>query len=210
MTVIEKQPHSLESDIENKYNLSSRQIFTLPLKYFVSHYYHFNFDAVYCKYKEELIDSVRRIFNDLSLLNNEASHVWEMNYLFENYVKDCVEFTEEEQIEMFININSLDLEKKNGIEDIFRCLYMINSRSTRFEIRKTNKFLNILKERIFIKYGINIDKDALLKAITISTRYGRLGIDDIADDIEKRRLNGEIISNDQETFDKFLNKIILY
>ena len=54
--------------MHNKYNLSSKQVFTLDPKYFFTEGWRFNFEAIYDKYPDELDAALTKVFLDLDKL----------------------------------------------------------------------------------------------------------------------------------------------
>lgn len=127
VNAIEVKKPTLEEQLSNKFNLSSKQVFTLDPKRFFTDSWHFNFEAIHDKYPDELDAALTKVFLDLDTLKSFKCY----NTALVNYLKADNENLEEIFKNIIICETEIDKESDNlKIENVIKFIAACNSKTS--------------------------------------------------------------------------------
>lgn len=198
LTVINKEPSSLERDIDTKFNLSSKEIFNLSPKYFITHHYHFNWSAIHNKYSDLLCKKIEDLFNNekemMEALNSVNNSNYNVSY-FLSEIKDLNIFKnyrdyEEKAIQFVIlNINNI-----TTMDELLREILFISERLP-YEIRHSSYAIKKIQEKISSLFNFDFNYEWIS---TIIYQYRSCGkgkdrVFKVIEEFENAKRNGENI-----------------
>lgn len=209
LTVISKEPTSLERDIDNKYNLSSKEIFNLPPRYFSTHYYHFNWSAIESKYWNLLCEKVKDFFNNesemLEALGPNNSNYTTSNFL--SQIKDLTIFENYKDYETKVaHFVTLKINTATTMDELIKETINIHTRLP-YEVRKDHFTIKLIQEKISSVYGFDFNSEWIEWIFYAYNSYGK-GRDRVfktIEDFEEAKRNGE---NIDVSFDRFKDAVL--
>lgn len=176
VTLIEKETISLEDEIDNKFNLSSRKILTLPAIYFMTHHYHFNWNGIQDKYWDEVKKIVVDGFvNGVYFESANKFRSYACYQLFSEFVRDNNEISEEDKANYFVKIKTTALtHQSRDIRDLFNEMRSMFDDTRKIDIDTFEKlYLPLYSEEFKKIFNLDVSTDDFKKILnSMSSRGG--------------------------------------